>query len=165
MEGGWIGVDLDGTLAFYDGWKNGGRIGEPIPTMAARVRQWLNEGKDVRIVTARVSGRNDDEVKFETQRIQDWTQLHFKCRIPVTSSKDFRMVELWDDRAVQVEKNTGRVVGDDVKLRVFVQDLVENGLRCDMTPTLDLQNYSEQLLRYFAEAHERLKERARQALG
>jgi hypothetical protein len=28
--GGWIGVDLDGTLAHYDGWKGIDHIGEPI---------------------------------------------------------------------------------------------------------------------------------------
>ena len=33
---GWIGVDLDGTLAEYHGW-NGGAIGEPVPAMLARV--------------------------------------------------------------------------------------------------------------------------------
>lgn len=31
---GWIGVDLDGMLAYYDGWSNG-TIGEPIPLMLA----------------------------------------------------------------------------------------------------------------------------------
>lgn len=37
---GWIGVDLDGTLALYKGW-SGGTIGEPVPLMAARVKDWL----------------------------------------------------------------------------------------------------------------------------
>lgn len=35
---GWIGVDLDATLAHYDRW-TGGAIGEPIPTMVARVKK------------------------------------------------------------------------------------------------------------------------------
>ena len=34
----WIGVDLDGTLARYDGWRGLDRIGEPVPVMLARVR-------------------------------------------------------------------------------------------------------------------------------
>ena len=31
---GWIGVDLDGTLAFYDMWRGMEHIGKPIPAMA-----------------------------------------------------------------------------------------------------------------------------------
>ena len=30
----------------------------------------------------------------------------------ITSAKDWGMVELWDDNAVRVEKNTGRIVHD-----------------------------------------------------
>ena len=51
---GWIGVDLDGTLAEYHGWHDDGRIGKPILPMVARVKKWLAEGKEVRIVTERV---------------------------------------------------------------------------------------------------------------
>lgn len=29
---GWIGVDLDGTLAIYDVWRGANHIGEPVPT-------------------------------------------------------------------------------------------------------------------------------------
>lgn len=165
MSSGWIGVDLDGTLASYSGWKNGGRLGEPIPAMAERVRKWLAEGKDVRIVTARVSGRDEAEIRYETQRIQDWTQMHFKARLPVTCCKDYAMIELWDDRAVRVEANTGRIVGDDSKVRAFVEDLAQHGFRCDMNPTLNLNDYAGELLRYFEGIQASVKERARQALG
>src|SRR6266403_4230099 len=107
---GWIGVDLDGTLAVYDGWKHETHIGEPIGAMAFRVKKWLADGVDVRIFTARVgpagrAGLTADEVR---SCIQDWTEKHFGVRLPVTNMKDFGMVELWDDRAVQVEPNTGR---------------------------------------------------------
>jgi len=113
---GWIGVDLDGTLAHYAGW-NGGQVGEPIGGMAFRVRKWLADGVDVRILTARVAetglrnqvGGVDDESFASAQRviIQDWTEKHFGVRLPVTASKDFAMVELWDDRAVRVRCNEG----------------------------------------------------------
>lgn len=53
---GWIGVDLDGTLAHYDGWKGPEHIGAPIPAMVERVKAWLAEGKEVRISTARADG-------------------------------------------------------------------------------------------------------------
>lgn len=115
MSAGWIGVDLDGTLAHYEGWTGG--IGEPIPAMATRVRAWIEQGIDVRIFTARV-GRtgltsevgtdNHDWASKQETLIQDWTEKHFRIRLPVTATKDFAMVQLWDDRAIQVEINTGR---------------------------------------------------------
>lgn len=103
----WIGVDLDGTLAEYHGWA-GGKIGPPVPKMAARVKQWLAEGKNVRIFTARVSEDADlDEKEKQEENIKNWCFQHFGVRLPVTHKKDFSMIELWDDRAIQVIKNTG----------------------------------------------------------
>lgn len=111
---GWIGVDLDGTLAKYDGWKGAGHIGEPVPAMLERVKQWLREGKEVRIFTARVWHDNSPSRVIEalqaTHAILEWTLKHVGQPLPVTCTKDFGMVELWDDRAVQVEKNTGYVL-------------------------------------------------------
>lgn len=103
---GWIGVDLDGTLAKYDGWD--GSIGEPIPAMAERVREWLANDREVRIFTARVGSGDPEEAEYERKHIQDWTEKHFGKRLTVTATKDFAMVELWDDRCIQVEINTGR---------------------------------------------------------
>jgi hypothetical protein len=109
MSGGWIGVDLDATLAEYHGW-NDGTIGAPIPEMTSRVRVWLADGKDVRILTARVAamGRDPQEVAAARTAIEDWCFEHLGRRLPVTSEKDFGMFELWDDRAVRVIPNTGR---------------------------------------------------------
>lgn len=119
---GWIGVDLDGTLAHYSGWTGGG-VGDPVPVMADRVRGWLAAGREVRICTARVAetglpnqvGGFDDETFANAQRaiIQDWTEKHFGVRLQVTASKDFGMVELWDDRAVRVVANTGHPCCDN----------------------------------------------------
>lgn len=53
---GWIGVDLDGTLAHYDGGVGVDHIGPPVPAMLTRVKQWLAEGRAVKIFTARVHG-------------------------------------------------------------------------------------------------------------
>ena len=35
---GWIGADLDGTLAEYHGWSADGSIGNPVPDMVERVK-------------------------------------------------------------------------------------------------------------------------------
>lgn len=115
MSKGWIGVDLDGTLAQYDGWKGAENIGEPIPLMVARVKEWLVKGHEVRIFTARVSHDGTDERLADATcahlAIIAWCNTHIGVQLPVTNIKDYAMIELWDDRAVQVEENTGIVIG------------------------------------------------------
>ncbi|CAK8738294.1 hypothetical protein SODG_001993 [Sodalis praecaptivus] len=51
---GWIGVDLDGTLA-ESRTGQGTRIGKPVVPMMQRIRRWLSEGREVRIFTARAA--------------------------------------------------------------------------------------------------------------
>lgn len=104
---GWIGVDLDGTLAEHDGCSL--TIGAPIAPMVLRVRQWLKDGVEVRIVTARYRPEdlNND---LTVENIQRWCLRHLGTILQVTNAKDFMMRELWDDRAVTVEANTGRVL-------------------------------------------------------
>lgn len=102
-------MDLDGTLARYEGWQGVEHIGEPIPAMLARVKQWLAEGVEVRIFTARVWNSDPTSVDvFDTVSIiNTWCEKHLGQRLKVTCQKDFGMVELWDDRCVQVVMNTG----------------------------------------------------------
>lgn len=109
----WIGVDLDETLATYTAGEGGlTHIGKPIPLMVERVKRWLEEGNDVKIMTARVSGLTcyvaGEQIEDVVNAIQDWTEEHIGKRLAVTSEKDHGMIELWDDRCVQVEPNTGR---------------------------------------------------------
>lgn len=108
---GWIGVDLDGTLAHYEGFQGTEHIGEPIKPMVDRVRGWLLQGKEVRIFTARMHGHGmpliGGGVADVKTPIQQWCQKHLGTVLEVTNSKDFGMIELWDDRCVQVEANTG----------------------------------------------------------
>lgn len=113
QQRGWIGVDLDGTLAEYtDGNFTAGKIGDPVPLMADRVRTWLAAGEEIRIFTARVShtDQSPDEVERHRTIIEMWTERHFGVRLKVTCQKDYLMKGLWDDVAIQVEKNTGRRV-------------------------------------------------------
>ncbi|HOK45915.1 MAG TPA: hypothetical protein PLK67_08280 [Bryobacteraceae bacterium] len=117
---GWIAVDLDGTLAEYHGWPADGSIGAPIPEMVEQVKQWLAEGKDVRIFTARVwpngtaiQGAGFEREKQATEqafRIQEWCRRHIGRPLPVTCVKDPFMVEQYDDRAFHVVPNTGRIL-------------------------------------------------------
>ena len=109
MSNGWIGVDLDGTLAHYEGWKGETHIGAPVPKMVERVQRWLGEGREVRIFTARVS--DPDKAAAATEVIKAWCLDHIGVALPITCRKDYAMIELWDDRAVQVVTNTGERVG------------------------------------------------------
>lgn len=104
---GWIGVDLDGTLARYDEWRGIEHVGEPVERMAFRVRKWLSDGVDVRIFTARVSG-NAEDAELAAAPVRAWCVEHFGVELPITCRKDFAMIELYDDRCVQIEPNTGR---------------------------------------------------------
>lgn len=112
---GWIGVDLDGTLAYYHGWRGVDEIGPPVPIMLERVKTWLDEGVDVRIFTARVCRRAHRRIA--TRAIGDWCEQHGLPRLPVTNAKDYQMIELWDDRAVRVEINVGTRVDERVQRR------------------------------------------------
>ncbi len=122
MSVGWIGVDLDGTLAEYEpGWGIK-TIGPPIPAMVERIKGWLAEGREVRIVTARVahymtlddrSPEKRDMANFyrhqqQVRMIEDYCKEHIGQALDVTCYKDFAMIQLWDDRAVYVVPNTGR---------------------------------------------------------
>ena len=108
MKQGWIGVDLDGTLAKYDGWKGVTHIGEPVPLMVNRVKDWISCGTEVKIFTARVSG---EDAIAARHAIEKWCERHIGVVLRVTNEKDYAMIALYDDRAVQVEENTGILVG------------------------------------------------------
>lgn len=115
MSKGWIGVDLDGTIAHYEGWKGETHIGEPVPAMVERVKRWIGEGYQVKIFTARVSARESDERLAVMKAVQDWLVKHGMPALEVTCIKDYAMLELWDDRAVQVIPNTGEPVGKSTR--------------------------------------------------
>ncbi len=94
----WIGVDLDGTLAYSDHiFRGEDFIGEPIAPMVAKVREWLEEGKDVRIFTAR----------RPHPAIRRFSMEQFGKVLPITNKKDPGMIALYDDRAVSVKRNKG----------------------------------------------------------
>lgn len=101
---GWIGVDLDGTLATYDGWRGEMHIGAPVPRMVRRVKRWLAEGRVVKIFTARAFCASEPALR----NIEAWCEEHIGVILPITCMKDHGMVELWDDCCVQVMTNTGK---------------------------------------------------------
>ena len=109
---GWIGVDLDRTLAYESGFSSLLDIGDPIPEMAAKVQRAMEEGYEVRIFTARVSHPDPQLTQEVTVAIQEWCYKNLGVRLAVTNCKDFDTLEIWDDRAVQVVENSGEFVGE-----------------------------------------------------
>ena len=103
-DGPWIGVDLDGTLAKHDMWVSVNHIGKPIPPMMKRVKSWIDQGIRVKIVTARASDPRG------IPPVKTWLKRQGLPELEVTNQKDFNMIELWDDRAIQVIPNTGKPV-------------------------------------------------------
>ena len=107
MNKGWIGVDFDGTLANYDHWRGVEHVGAPIERMCNRVRLWLADGKQVKIMTARVHGHSDDDLIKVSMPIWNFCYIEFGKILDITCVKDMYMISLWDDRAVHVVPNTG----------------------------------------------------------
>lgn len=105
MSEGWYAVDLDGTLAEYDGWKWTGYIGKPIPLMMERVKRWLDKGIKVKIFTARAT--DPEEIPY----IKKWLSDNGLPELEITNCKDYGTIEIWDDKARRVTINTGEEVG------------------------------------------------------
>jgi len=102
----WTGVDLDGTLAYHDSMSSIDTIGEPVPAMLALVKKMIHNGIRVKIFTARAQ---DPEQFF---LIQKWLKHNGLPELEITNVKDYHMQRCYDDRCIQVERNTGRLIVD-----------------------------------------------------
>lgn len=100
---GWIGVDLDGTLAHWDKSRGPGHVGEPIKPMVDRVKKMMADGKDVRIFTARPPH----------PAIRKWCRDNLGKVLEITNKKDRYMQCLYDDRVVSVKRNEGVPFSED----------------------------------------------------
>ncbi len=64
----WTGFDLDGTLAEYDGWKGVSNIGVPVKPMCDLIKRLHDDGKAVKILTARVAPKDGGDKKVPSLR-------------------------------------------------------------------------------------------------
>ena len=104
-KGPWIGFDLDGTLAEHGKYQGPDHIGTMIPKMKEILLECIRQGYRVKIMTARMGhAKLRDEARTI---IQDWLEANGLPRLEVTCKKDYKMIRLYDDRAVQVIPNTG----------------------------------------------------------
>jgi len=115
----WIGFDLDKTLAVYDEFKGEDHIGAPIPKTVELVKQYLAQGTIVKIFTARASEPNPTKLVRALAAIAKWSQEVFGTSLPVTCIKDYGCVRIYDDRAVQIQENTGELMTDVTYIQGF----------------------------------------------
>jgi hypothetical protein len=103
-------VDLDRTLAYFDEWKGATNIGEPIPAMLQKVKEWLAKGDKVTIFTARISPDSRytklADVEGATKAVKAWCVKHLGQELDVTCQKTMFDV-VYDDRAEHIDINTG----------------------------------------------------------
>jgi hypothetical protein len=106
-----IAIDLDGTLAHYDGWKGPGIIGDPIPEMVEKVKLFMANGFAFWVFTARIAPDSTIEIKGDAFQehvaILEWLRKHEIPITDVTCIKHKFFCEFWDDRAKHVVPNTG----------------------------------------------------------
>lgn len=91
-----IGIDFDGTIAHYDGWKGAASCGEPIAGAKEFLSSLVGMGFLVVIFSARAS-------EFEGRRaIWDWVHQHGLQDLihDVTHEKRYAFMFTVDDRAV-----------------------------------------------------------------
>jgi hypothetical protein len=131
----WIGVDFDGTLAFsVPNRTDPYELGEPIPAMVNRVKDWLAKGYTVKLLTARMNlhsstGHTRDLAKMNAL-LEQWCQKHIGSVIECVNTKDGWMEVLWDDRAISVDKDTGHSTVVALKHRI---EQLEQELELELT--------------------------------
>lgn len=113
----WIGVDIDGTLAKYEGWKGWDHIGDPIPETVKKVKTWIDKGITVCIFTARTSevSRARNNITFEQVKevIDNWCKKNLGFTLPIKKEKDCWMLGAIDDSIIQMDNNTGIATAGD----------------------------------------------------
>lgn len=114
---GYVAFDLDGTLAAH--LKGGGvaSVGAPILPMLELLKRRLAQGYEVRIVTARIMLGPGYQRKLwnskQTKLIHTFLAEHDIPPLSVQCHKCFSMLCIYDDRAVAVEKGTGKLLSPD----------------------------------------------------
>ena len=97
----WVGVDLDNTLAEFDVFRGWDHVGAPIPNAVDLVKDLLQQGRAVKIFTARVApnAEGKDHIPIARAAIEAWTAMVFGRALPATSQKDVYCTRIVDDIA------------------------------------------------------------------
>jgi hypothetical protein len=79
----------------------------PVEKMVNRVKTWLANGEKVTIFSAAANPTNDWDGRI-ARGMGDWSEKHIGVRLPVTGIKEESFDDMWDDKAVALEPNTGK---------------------------------------------------------
>lgn len=104
----WVAFDFDATLSEYQGFKGARAFGPPIQPMVDLAKAFHAKGFEVVILTARAT--HPDNTADDLAAIAEWCLKYLGFSPLITGEKSYRIVLLFDDRAVQVIPNTGVVV-------------------------------------------------------
>ena len=104
-----IAVDFDGTLVIE---VPPPAIGKPVEEMVKKVKDELAQGTQVFIFSARVNpdGHNYEAALAATEAvliIADFCREQFNMLLPITHEKLSIYDAIYDDKAIQIIKNTG----------------------------------------------------------
>jgi len=122
----WVGFDLDGTLAKYEGWRGPTHIGEPIEEIVKLAKSHIDAGQEVRIFTARMSAPDENDRNAVLEAVANWCEAQGLGRLVATNKKDYEMVACYDDRCLQVSPNDGVLIQDAyVRLQSAYQESLQ----------------------------------------
>ncbi len=155
MSGKWIGVDFDHTLCRDDGspvevmvdrvkrWLAQGltvkiftaRLKHDFTGQSHKVGCFYEKADQAPIgrtscipeCAFRKYGRTVPEAK---RIISDWCIQHLECDLEIVCEKEPGMIELWDDRAVRVERNTGQRLSTSSIEEGPTPDIIAERMRC-----------------------------------
>jgi hypothetical protein len=100
---GYIAFDFSGTLAKHkDQTTDKFQPGEPVQNMVDVAKAFLQKGYRVKILTTHA--KQPENIKT----IQDWCVKNLGQKVEeVTNIKKRGMIQLWDDRAIRVDRDKG----------------------------------------------------------
>lgn len=116
--------DFDRTLSLYQAAANDIPdrplakldMGTPIKPIVDTLRSYVAQGKHCQIFTARVAPHPEIPEFDVNERIKDihaWLEKHDIPKLEVVHTKDHFTQEIWDDRAIAVQPNEGRIFSWD----------------------------------------------------
>ena len=132
--GAWYGVDFDGTLCTGTDWNIPGDEGKPIENIVNKVKELIANGNTVKVVTARYHDGSKS-----INHVKRWCLKYIGKELEVTASKDYEMIALYDDRAIQVQPDTGVIIEEELnkaleeikRLERIIENYEDNALERD----------------------------------
>lgn len=126
-----IAVDLDGTLAEYNGWCGREHIGKPLPGAVAAMQAMVDQGHRVMIFTCRCSNELSEEftsnmdAQASAEIIYAWLSEHGFPPVHVWTGAGKPMADLYiDDRALtvapQIDPNSWKYALAVVRVKTVV---------------------------------------------